>query len=268
MTISELEQRIDLLSLIESNHKTRKAGKNYRVNPCPVCGSKEHFTIYPETNSYTSFNNCCNGGSVYKYLMEVEGMNEDEAYQKLLELSGHGKSPIISQPTKAKEKIEPSKDYTDTILKLYNNQSDKDKQYFINRGLSMDIINKYKLCIGETRKLNNKFYDNRAIIPIWKNGKVISFNARSLEDNPEIKYLKAPGEATPFNIDYIHTLPPNETLILTEGEFDSLSLETIGIKSIAIGGVGNYKKFMDNLERKDISILTAFDNGVDFEKGS
>lgn len=269
MTIADLEERIDLLSLIERDYKTKRVGTNTaRLTPCPICDSKTCFNINVSENYYSLMGANCRGtgGKAYKYLMEVKGMNEETAYQKLLSLAGEEKSPTTSQPTKAKEVIEPIANYTNTILELYNKQTDKDKEYFINRGLSLEVIDRYKLCIGETKKLNPKFYDTRAIIPIWKNGEVISYNARSLQDDPEIKYLKAPGEATPFNVDYIHTLPPNETLILTEGEFDSLSLETIGVKSIAIGGVGNYKKFMDNLERKDISILTAFDNGVDFEK--
>lgn len=275
MTIAELEERIDLLSLIERDHKTRKVGTNlYRLENCPNCNSDKGFTIYPDTNSYTSFCNCYGGGKAYKYLMEVEGMEEKQAYQELLSIAGveehdysiKEKSPTTSKPTKAKEVIEPIQNYTNTILELYNKQTEKEKEYFINRGLSLEVIDKYKLCIGETKKLNNKFYDTRAIIPIWRNGEVISYNARSLEDDPGIKYLKAPGGATPLNIDYLNTLPKNDTLILTEGEFDSLSLETIGIKSIALGGVKNYKKFMENLKRKDLFILTAFDNGVDHKE--
>ena len=273
MTISELEERIDLLSLIERNYKATKIGENYRINPCPVCNGKDHFTIYPDTNSYSSFNDCCKGGSVYKYLIEVEGMEEEEAYNKLLDLTGESKvaftnkekSPITPKPTKA-EVIEPLQNYTNLILELYNKQTEKEKEYFINRGISLEVIDKYKLCIGETKKLNNKFYDTRAIIPIWQNGEVISYNARSLEDNPKIKYLKAPGQATPFNIDHINTLLPNDTLILTEGEIDSLSLESIGINSIAIGGIKNYDRFMENLKRNDLFILTAFDNDEEGQK--
>ena len=81
MKISELEERIDLLSLIENKYKVKSIGSgNYRIDPCPVCNSKDHFTIYPKTNSYSSFNECCTGGSVYKYLIEVE--NEKKQHIK------------------------------------------------------------------------------------------------------------------------------------------------------------------------------------------
>lgn len=264
MTIEELEEQIDLLSLIESSYPVKKVGSNtYRVETCPVCNSKDHFTIYPDTNSYSSFSDCCIGGSVYKYLMEVERMDKEQAYKELTRLAGedvieHKKSPITSQPTKAKEDIEPI-NYTNLINQLYNEQTEKDKQYFINRGLTYEVIEKYKLCIGDIKKLEPTYYGKRAIIPIWKNGKAISWNSRALNDKDR-KYMKPTGKATMFNIDYIHTLPSNSTLILTEGEFDSLSLESIGIKSIALGGVGNYEKFINNLDRNDLTILTAFDN--------
>ena len=181
MTIAELEERIDLLSLIERDHKTKKVGTNlYRLESCPSCDSDKGFTIYPDTNSYTSFCNCYNGGKAYKYLMEVEGMEEKQAYQELLDLTGESKigftekekSPTTSKPTKA-EVIEPIQNYTNTILELYNKQTEKEKEYFINRGLSLEVIEKYKLCIGETKKLNNKFYDTRAIIPIRETVRIL-----------------------------------------------------------------------------------------------
>ena len=55
MTISELEQRINLLSLIERSYKIKKVGTNlYRLNSCPGCQSDKGFTVYPDTNSYHS----------------------------------------------------------------------------------------------------------------------------------------------------------------------------------------------------------------------
>ncbi len=134
----------------------------------------------------------------------------------------------------------------------------------MERGISPEIIDKYKLCIGDTKKLYDKYYDTRAILPVWENGKVLFWNARSLEADPKIKYLKAPGKAIYFNIDHLRTAAKGETIVITEGEFDALSLETIGIKAIAIGGVGNYKNFLKNNPRNDLLILTAFDND---EKG-
>lgn len=268
MNVKELEERIDLLQLIQSKYATTRTGNTYRVNPCPVCGHKEHFTVYPETNSYSSFNSCCKGGSVYKYLLEVEEMIEEEAYNKLLELAGEAPSVRDRiQPTKPKD-IQPETaaktDYTETILELYNNQPEAGKEYFKKRGISPEIIDKYKLSIGSVNKLYDKYNGTRAIIPIWEAGNVVYWNARALEATPQIKYLKAPGSSTYFNIDHLREASEGETIVITEGEFDALSLETIGIRAIAIGGVQNYENLTKLNTRKDLNILTAFDND---EKG-
>jgi replicative DNA helicase len=70
LKVEELEQRIDLLNLIAQDYKVKSIGSNnYRIDPCPICKRKGHFTVYGNTNSYSSFNTCCKGGSVYKYLM-------------------------------------------------------------------------------------------------------------------------------------------------------------------------------------------------------
>lgn len=261
MTIVEMESKISLINLIEKDYQIKKIGpKTFRINICPICKTDgEHFTIYSDTNSYSSFNGCCTGGSVYKYLQEVKHMNEDSAYKELQSLSGNKKSITNSIPTKDIEKEIPLKNYTNNIIKLYNEQSQEDKNYFINRGLTLEIIDKYKLCLGDTKKLNSNTYGKRAIIPIWKDEQVIFYNSRALEENPKIKYIKAPGTATFLNIDYLKTASKGETIIICEGEFDSLSLEAIGIKSIAIGGLKHFKNLIE-LNTNNIILLTAFDN--------
>lgn len=269
MKISELEARVNLLSLIESKYPVKKVGANYRVNPCPVCGSNDDFNIKADKNFYNSFSGCCKGGSVYKYLIEVEGMTEDQAYNELLVLANESPENKFNtkkdnapkaEPTKQAEEAIIYKDYTNIIIELYNNQTEKQKEYFTNRGISPEVIEKYKLCVGDTSKLYSKYYDTRAIIPIWENGKVIYWNARALEADPKIKYLKAPGAATYFNNEYLKTAAKGEVIVITEGEFDALSLESIGIKSIAIGGVANYENFISKNNRQDLIFLTAFDN--------
>ena len=77
MTIAELEERIDLLSLIERYHEVKKVGNDTaRVIPCPICNSKTCFNIKLSDNYYSLHGANCTGrgGKAYKYLMEVEGM--------------------------------------------------------------------------------------------------------------------------------------------------------------------------------------------------
>lgn len=268
MKISDLEQRVKLLSLIEGKHELKSIGSgNYRINPCPVCGSKDHFTIYPKTNSYSSFSECCTGGSVYKYLIEVENMSEKAAYNELLELAGEtpesefsvkiNKAPNTTEPTKQVEEAITYKDYTNIILALYNKQTEKDKAYFLERGISLELIEKYKLCIG-----NLKGYGARAIIPTWKDGKVIYWTGRAITEKQEAyrKYDNAEGAAPFFGLDNLKEAEPGEMVIITEGIFDALSLESIGYKTLAMHGLKLNVLKETIKEYKDIIFLTALDN--------
>lgn len=263
MTVMDLENKISLINLIARDFKVKKVGVNtYRVNPCPICGSKDHFTIEANKNYYSSFNSCCNGGSVYKYLQEVKGLSKEAAFEELKELAGNSieykKSVSSSITVKDIELDTPLKNYTNNILKLYNNQTEQDKKYFLDRGISKEIIEKYKLCIGDIKGYGGV----RAIIPIWKDGQVVFYNARALTSKQEEyrKYDKPGGTSTFLNIDYLNTASKGETIVITEGEFDALSLETIGIKAIAIGGTNNFNRLIKENNRHDIVFVTAFDN--------
>lgn len=265
MKISDLEQRVDLLSLIENSHKVKKIGNKYRVDPCPICKSKNHFTIYPETNSYSSFNDCCTGGSVYKYLIEVENMTEESAYNELLELAGEtpesdfniGIAPKTEPTEQVKEAI-TYEDYTNNILKLYNKQTEKEKEYFTNRGISLEIIDKYKLCIGDLKG----FGGARAILPTWKDGKIIYWTGRAITEKQEAyrKYDNAQGAAPFFGLDNLTNIQPGEMVFITEGIFDALSIESIGYKAIAMHGLkpNILKEIVKG--HKDIVFITALDS--------
>ena len=65
MELKKIKDSINLLEYAIQNSvsQVKKAGRNtYWLNPCPVCDHKDHFTIYPESNSYSSFSGCCKEG--------------------------------------------------------------------------------------------------------------------------------------------------------------------------------------------------------------
>lgn len=266
MKIAELKERTNLVELILQNHVIRKEGNTYRVNPCPVCGGNDHFTVYPDTDSYYSFSGCCKGGSIYDYLQEVIGLSPEEARERLHELAGEEdtqkrnekiKGAAPRTPAKAEGEATPDADYTADILKAYHNQTDQDRSYFLERGIANELIDKYKLSVQLTND------GRRAVLPIWSGGKVVSYTARAL-DGQKSKYKNKTGSAPLFNLDYIHEVTGNEIIIITEGIFDALSVESAGYKAIALGGVEHAKKLMQAIEAtpeaKRNIFLTAFDN--------
>lgn len=71
-----------------SGAKPKRQGDKILLNPCPACGHKNHFFIYPKTQSYYSFSGCCKGGSIIDAFIEFEGLSLAEAMARV-----HGDSP-------------------------------------------------------------------------------------------------------------------------------------------------------------------------------
>lgn len=268
MELNELKRKVSILDLA-SNYGIKRVGKAYRIDPCPKCGHKDHFTIYPDTNSYSSFSNCCRGGSVLDFLMEIEDMSIENAINELYSLAGEErpddkrtyKKPLPA-PTDNGDK---ENNLTDSILQWYEETHKNDDlkkgllQVIKERRIRPDLITIHKISV-------RKFTDGlRVIFPVWRNGEVVSYTARALE-NQKIKYLKPAGIASGefyFNMDLL-TETDASTIILTEGAIDALSLEALGFNAISLDSVKNLEAFMKNIAAmpiaKDKEFLTAFDN--------
>lgn len=80
------KQTVKLIDIIPGS-KTKK-GKYVFVNPCPICNHNDHFIIVPSTNSYSSHNSCCKGGSIIDWFMETQGMKLNESIKYCIELAG------------------------------------------------------------------------------------------------------------------------------------------------------------------------------------
>lgn len=252
----ESKNQVDLMSLIAKKHELIKIGKHtYRVDPCPVCGHFEHFTVYAETNTYHSFSGCCEGGSVFEYLIEVEKLTQDEAFQEYQKLLGGENEEETSSPNYVVKEAKEM-DYTNWLSFLYQQTTEKDKQHFFNRGIPNELIEKYKLIVTQI--------DNRdcMILPVWEKGKIVYFTKRFLDDK-DPKYKNAPGTAQIFNIDYLKD-PEKSMVFLTEGIFDALSLEAMGYNAIALGGVKQVDKMKEVIKQAvcNTVFLTAFDNDI------
>lgn len=113
MDLEKMKKQVNLLDYIQdSGAQVEKAGKEYRLNPCPVCGHKDHFTIYPDSNSYSSFSGCCKGGSIIDYMIEVEGLDKGQAIDKVKALitgakteKNQGKAPLITEEKQKKDSL-------------------------------------------------------------------------------------------------------------------------------------------------------------------
>lgn len=269
MELNELKQKVSILDVASNYNYTRVGAGKYRINPCPVCGHKDHFTLFADTNSYSSFSSCCKGGSVLDFLIEVERMTMHEAIDALHEMAGAERGDYVQKTKKASPGATGNakgkdKKLTDTILQWHAETSKNEKykkalqKVMTERFINPQLVVEHKISVVNMDGL-------RAVFPVWHNGEVVSYTARALEGQ-KLKYKKPSGVAASafyFNMDLLNE-KLDAPIILTEGAVDALNLELLGFNAIALDSTKNINAFKEYVQSsplaKDKVFLTAFDN--------
>lgn len=135
-------------------------------------------------------------------------------------------------------------DYTNYYNKCFKNRYET--TYLEQRGITRELIDKYKIGYDEERKL--------VVFPINKH----CYFARSVVNNDKIK---SRGSSDIWNKKYIKE--NNQLVYVTEGIIDALSLEVIdpNVKVMSINGVGNINSLVYALKENNFNgtIGIAFD---------
>ena len=135
-------------------------------------------------------------------------------------------------------------DYTNYYNKCFKNRYKT--TYLEQRGITRELIDKYKIGYDEERKL--------VVFPINKH----CYFARSVVNNDKIK---SRGSSDIWNKKYIKE--NNQLVYVTEGIIDALSLEVIdpNVKVMSINGVGNINSLVYALKENNFNgtIGIAFD---------
>lgn len=109
--------------------------------------------------------------------------------------------------------------------------------YFVKRGISPALCEKYRL-----------FEDGiRAFLPVFLEGRCLSYSARAISDELEPRYKNSAGPMRFFGEDRLLSVGPSGrggVLVVTEAIFDALSAEECGFPAVALGGAGNVQRFL------------------------
>lgn len=287
--LKELKQKVSLLDYIKQSTvgKIERVGNNeYRLNPCPVCRSKDHFTIYADSNSYSSFNGCCKGGTIIDYFIEIEHLSKEEAIKKLYQITGTEYKIKKRQDT---DKIVTKREVEKVQEKEKNNnltreESEKTitfiqegiKQKNIEnvmsivskRGISKEIADKYNMFVANLGK------EARLFIPIFEGDKPKAYISRAIDPASPVRYKNSKGEIIPFNREYITKKnEKNESIYICEGIFDSLSIEEADKKAIALNSTSQVTKFIEYMQKhiktaSSYNYILCFDNDDAGEKAT
>lgn len=227
---------------------TEQAGQI--VIDCPFCGEEKHLYIDPGKNVF--FCHKCKQPGTWRTLSELLGVASPDAI---------GIQPIARK----KDFSHPTEEYISSCHKRLLGQSGaKAIEYLYSRKLTLDTIHAFR--IGLEKKDGKEWI----VIPYFLKEKPVNVKYRSIPpDKKEFRRWKD-GESILFNQDCLKGLSNEDTVIITEGEFDTMVLHSQGFNNVVSTSVGaNAIKpdWVIALERfKDIVIL--YDNDEPGQKGA
>ena len=269
------ESKINYNLLNEFPGAKRLGNGVYRVNPCPKCGGKDHFTLFEPNSSknrnswwtYSSFNGCCNGGTVVDYLIELKGMSKEDAIKELTcgETSSSIKREVKNKPIVAdpKDPQEKKYDFSQVVEKLYSQcTSSEGINYYKSRGFT-HVIEKYKLgysidgynaALKDYPELNINHTNQRAykyFIPLLNSSdiptRLIARHDNSIDEKQKTWNLKGVSQLL-FNQRYLEAPINDKFIFICEGWADALSFEEIGRKAIALNSTQMANRFIQTVK--------------------
>ena len=213
-----------------------------------------HLYISSTTGQYSCKK--CNATGNLVTLAKHLGIDVATLYQKQGRIKARTKKAEVKheQPEKVYDD-----DLTNEAVGCHEELTTAHRQYFVDRGLSNEIIDKYLLGEAEVDGLQ------WLTIPIFdENNRVIFFKLRRLpeqEDTNPTKYrYTKDAEASVYGVEILKDVL-NEPVIITEGELDCLVLRDLGFKAVSsTGGAGTFKnKWVDYFDKVS-AIFFSFDN--------
>ncbi len=249
----------DYMDLLEDQGKIESRGEGYYV--CPFCnsGDKKNYTAAFHIDG-TRFNcfSCTKHGDIFDLVAHMENLSSDwkKHYNRTLKIM----RPYLDgdKSTKSREEYIPEftipVDYTEYLHKCHENVAQTD--YFINRGLSKETIDRFNLGYDPEKNL----------VTIPYNSDCKGYVDRVLWDGSS-KYYKHGNEI--FNMNALYEVGINVWLFgnsdyvyITEGQIDAMSFMEIGLDAIGLGGVNEVSKLVEQLKNKPSNkiLVLALDN--------
>lgn len=227
-TLDAISTRVDAAEVIGRYVSLRKQGRK-AIGLCPFHGERTpSFSVDPEKGLWYCFG-CSEGGTVYNFLMKIEGLTFPQAVKKL--------AAEVGIEVEAEERADPAAEHRDRLRELLERTAQyysellhrspiagAARDYLKARGIHQETAHKFRLGwsppgsealvkkvqqfgyslqegveAGVLRDRNGRFSDvmrARLVFPITNaQGKVVAFGGRLVENDPQSKapkYLNSP----------------------------------------------------------------------------
>lgn len=227
----------EYMNLLEEQGKIESRGDGYYV--CPFCnsGDKKNYTaaFHIDGTRYNCFA-CTEHGDIFDLVAHMENLPSDwkKHYNRTLKIM----RPYLDgdKPTKRSEECIPEftipVDYAEYLHKCHENVAQTN--YFLNRGLSKETVDRFKLGYDSEKNL----------VTIPYNPDCKGYVDRVLWDGNS-KYYKHGNEL--FNVDTLYSGNSNYVFV-TEGQIDAMSFTEIGLNAVGLGGVNEVSKLINQLK--------------------
>jgi len=145
--IEEIKSKLDIVELIGSYIKLQKTGINYRAL-CPFHSEKKpSFFVSPSRQIFKCFG-CGKFGDVFKFVMEIEGLEFGDALRVLAKRTG---VELRKQDPKLKTERKRLYDIMELACRFFERQLKESKtglevkKYLLERGINEESIKKWRL---------------------------------------------------------------------------------------------------------------------------
>ena len=256
MDAKTINSTYDLYGLVTHETKLKPAGARWWVGPCPFCGGRDRFTLKNTTEGYRWHCRNCGEGKYHTtidYIMRRDTCDFKTALNSLggetikpIQRQQEPPRPIIALPdsewqSQAWQKVG---EFSDTLIKSKQAQAARD--YLTRRGLEYSTWEIHLLGYGMVFDPRVKHYRPAISIPWHDNETITAIKYRFIDDLANLRFFAHGGSTMIlFGLNATSLKGAIQTLILVEGEFNSMSIDQIarplllGLDTLSFGSDTN-----------------------------
>ena len=274
--IEEVRQRADIVEVIGAHVRLKRTGRNF-VGLCPFHQEKTpSFSVNAERGFFHCFG-CNAGGSVFNFIMKMEGLTFPEAVRSLAQRYGielpeeqYGGGPSKSERDSMYLANQTAGEFFSHVL-WKTPEGEQPREYLESRDISRETAQAFRIGFAPARALaltralerrglreagvklglvkrdaegSRDMFRARLMFPIRDvQGRVVAFGGRVLDDR-QPKYLNSPESPLYSKTRTIYglyearaTIAAKDRAILVEGYIDAITLAQAGFQE-AVAGCG------------------------------